>query len=365
MWKRSGVCASAGDHGGMASAGIAGSVLCLCTSVLAGNALLGAAQSNHTMPATGPATRPVQEVQPAPAQERDVVIVVPQAKPLPTPTPVVAPVIVGAPEVSPTPEVKRTTNENQDQQGPDIKTDSRESPDNEPRGATAKSYIDGLKAEGVTDLSIEALIAMKVQNVTPEYVHSIRALGLKPDANELIAMRVQGVTPEVIRELRNGGLMLEIGQIIAMQVQGVTPEYVKQLHDLGILTDADNVLAMKVQGITSEYVREMREGTASKLSGGELVAMKVQGVTAEYVREIKALGFHVDADDIIAMKVQGVTAEYIKALQSAGLKLDTRGVMEAKVQGITPEFIEKARKHGFQNLSVDKLMALKHTGVLD
>jgi len=35
------------------------------------------------------------------------------------------------------------------------------------------------------------------------------------------------------------------------------------------------------------------------------------------------------------------------------------------VQGITPEFIEKARAHGFQNLSLDKLIRLKHMGVLD
>jgi hypothetical protein len=55
----------------------------------------------------------------------------------------------------------------------------------------------------------------------------------------------------------------------------------------------------------------------------------------------------------------------MKGLQSAGLKLDAHGVIGAKVQGITPEFIEKARSHGFQNLSIDKLMALKYSGVLD
>ncbi len=35
------------------------------------------------------------------------------------------------------------------------------------------------------------------------------------------------------------------------------------------------------------------------------------------------------------------------------------------MQGITPEFIEKARKHGFQNLTLDKLIQLKHLGVLE
>ena len=40
-------------------------------------------------------------------------------------------------------------------------------------------------------------------------------------------------------------------------------------------------------------------------------------------------------------------------------------VVEAKVQGITPEFIEIARKHGFQNLSLDKLIQLKQLGILE
>ena len=145
----------------------------------------------------------------------------------------------------------------------------------------------------------------------------------------------------------------------------MTPEYVKQLHEMGFDTDAGSVLAMKVQGVTGEHAREMRSVTDPKLSGRELIAMRVQGVTPEYVRELKAMGFQLDTGDVIAMKVQGVTAEYVKGLQSAGLKLDAHGVIGAKVQGITPEFIEKARSHGFQDLSIDKLMMLKHSGVLD
>ena len=65
------------------------------------------------------------------------------------------------------------------------------------------------------------------------------------------------------------------------------------------------------------------------------------------------------------MKVQGVTADYIKTLQSAGFKPSVDDVVGAKVQGITPEFIELARKHGFQNLTIDKLIQLKHLGILE
>jgi hypothetical protein len=60
-----------------------------------------------------------------------------------------------------------------------------------------------------------------------------------------------------------------------------------------------------------------------------------------------------------------VTPGYIKALQSAGFTVDINGVISAKVQDITPDFIDRARKHGFHNLTLEKLIELKHLGVLD
>lgn len=374
--------------GGLRSAGIAGSVLCLCASVLAGNALLGAAQSNQqgkdAEAPPAPATQPAPAVRPAlapvPERERDAVIVLRPSKTLPalTPLPATAPVVAGAAAVAPAPEGPSAAPMvdpdrmfyPQQEAAPD--KEEREKPEereqeqkNDGRNSKASSYIDGLKAEGITDISIDQLIALKIQGVTAEYVRAIHAAGLKPDVDELIAMRVQGVTPEIIREMKISGLAQDINQIIAMQVQGVTTEYVRKLHDLGIKVDANDVLAMKVQGISPEYIRAMREAVDPKLSSDELVAMKVQDVTPEYVRAMKATGLQLDADDIIAMKVQDVTPEYVKEMQSAGLKLDKHAVIGAKVQGITPEFIERARKHGFQSLTIDKLIALKNSGVLD
>jgi bla regulator protein blaR1 len=73
----------------------------------------------------------------------------------------------------------------------------------------------------------------------------------------------------------------------------------------------------------------------------------------------------VNADDVVGMKVQGVTPEFIKALQAAGFKPSVDDIIGAKVQGVTPEFIDEARKHGFQNLTIEKLIELKHLGILE
>jgi len=83
------------------------------------------------------------------------------------------------------------------------------------------------------------------------------------------------------------------------------------------------------------------------------------------VRSIRSTGINPDKDEWIALKVQGVTADYIKGLQAAGFKPDVDEIVGAKVQGITPEFIELAKSHGFKNLDLDKLIQLKHAGVLE
>ena len=40
-----------------------------------------------------------------------------------------------------------------------------------------------MKAAGLPDLTVDELIAMKIQDVTPEYVKELHAQGLHPDAN--------------------------------------------------------------------------------------------------------------------------------------------------------------------------------------
>jgi beta-lactamase regulating signal transducer with metallopeptidase domain len=285
--------------------------------------------------------------------------------------------------------------------------------------STKQSYIDELKAAGLQNLTVDEIVALKVQGVTAEYVHTmlalelkvdadelvamkvqgitadyvkgVRALGLQADADGMVAMKVQGITPEYIRDMRAIGLDGDADTFVAMKVQGITPDYAKSIHDMGWKPDADTMIALKVQGVTPDYVREMRasgldgdadEFIAMKVQGvtpeyakgvrdmglkptsDDLVAMRVQRVTPEFIRDIRATGLNPDGDEFIAMKVQGVTPEYVKALQAAGLKdLKADDFIAAKIQGITPEFIEEAHKHGFQGLDLEKLLALKRADV--
>ena len=329
-------------------------VLCLSVALFAGSAFVGSvrilrAQTPPAAPAAPSAAiasaRPAPA--PAPVAPSDAIIVrpseptapvVPDAAPVPSIAPVAAPVVEHAPVPVPAPQA--------------------DSP--------KQSYIDSLKDAGLTNLTVDELVGLKIQGITADYVKSMKELGIKPDPDELIGLKIQGVTPDYVKQMRAAtGQNLDADALIGMKIQGVTPDYVKQMHDLGLNTDADGLVGMKIQGVTPEYVKEMR-GLGLKVDSDDVVGMKIQGVTPEYVKEMRAaLGENLDADTLIGMKIQGVTPAYIKELQSAGFKFDADEAISAKIQGITPEFIAAARSHGFKDLTLDKLIALKHSGVLD
>src|SRR5712692_8100999 len=200
---------------GMRGIGLTGSILCLGAALIAGNALLGmthppsAHASAFWQAAPKPAASGTQPTAPSAAT----------SKPSPAHPP---------------------------------------SSEQAAANSSASSYIDGMKAAGLGDLTVDQLIALKIQDVTPEYVRDLHEQGLQPDANNLIAMRVQGITPEYVRDLRASGLNPDQDQLIALKVQGADAEYYRGLKEAGLQPDVNQIIALKVQGVTPEYVRQLR-----------------------------------------------------------------------------------------------------------
>jgi hypothetical protein len=251
--------------------GLTGGLVCLTAALVAGNALLGIAYPKPTVHASG-SSLALRALAPfSQGQFAQVAAASPESNPAPRSAPTAAAEASPARQASAprAPAAPQADEQQADEQQAD-----------EQQPGVASSYIDAMKAAGLSNLTFDQLIALKIQGVTPEYVRGIHEQGLHPDADDLIAMRIQGVTPE-------------------------------------------------------------------------------------YIRDIHALGFKPTIDELIAMRIQDVTPEYIKGLQAAGLKFDVDDVISAKIQGITKEFIESARKHGFQNLTLQKLIQLKQTGILE
>ena len=383
------------------NAGVAFGILCLAAALLAGNALFGLvriAKAQSFEPSSTGTTVAVSN---------GVIIVTapratPQAKPSPKPDPAPAQsdtqdadsntIHVQIPATAFNQVFTRVYGEVVKDVLHEVSSTQSSAQGGAQAAAKSQSYIDAMKAEGFDNLSADDLIAMKVQGITPEYIHAIRAEGLKPSADELIGMKVQGIGPEYIHSVRAMNLKVDVDALIGMKVQGITPQYAEEMRKLGFEPDADQLIGMKVQGITPAYVEEMRK-LGFKPDTDQLIGMKVQGITPEYVHQLNELNIHPDVDDLIGMKVQGINADYvrsiratglnpdkdewislkvqgvtedfIKGLQSAGFKPDVDEIVGAKVQGITPQFIELARSHGFKDLDLDKLIQLKHANVLE
>jgi beta-lactamase regulating signal transducer with metallopeptidase domain len=304
--------------------GLTGGLLCLAAALAAGNTLLDIADPKPVVYASQITAAHFGRTAPASPQSASSPVTAPAAAAKPSPT-----------HPQPPPEV-----------------------------APGGSYLDSMKAAGIGDLTVDQLIAMKIQGVTPEYTRGLHEQGLHPNADELVSMSIHGLTPEYIRDIRSLGLNPSADQIVAMKIQGVDAAYIRSLKDAGIQPNADQLIAMRIQGVTADYVRGLHE-QGLQPNADELVSMRIQGVTPEFIRGICALDLKPTTDQFVAMRIQGVTPEYIKTLQAAGFKFDVDDATRAKIQGITKEFIDRALKHGFQNLSLEKLIQLKEMGVLE
>jgi beta-lactamase regulating signal transducer with metallopeptidase domain len=386
-------------RGSFGNGSLAASVLCLTASLVAGHALLGASHAAPAPQDTATSASPVVAAASATSPPASASVQAPRAVVAAPGQVVIAPVVVDAETdpnaiviTAPAPLASLPPLSVVADDG--FQSTKQDSSDDHvaPAPQASSSYIDGMKAAGLDHLSIDQLIALKTQHVTPEYVRELHAQGLHPSVDEIIAMRAQSVGPEYIKDMRELGIDADVNTAIAMKVQNISAEYVKVMKNLGLKADAEAAIAMKVQGVTPQYVEALRDlqlkldvedivalkvqgvtpeqarelkNLGLQLDGSDLIALKIQGVTPAYVRDIEALGLKLDSEQLVAMKIQGVTPEYIKAMKAAGLQLSVDDLIAAKIQGITPEFVEKARSHGFKDLDLSKLMALKHSGVLD
>ena len=149
-----------------------------------------------------------------------------------------------------------------------------------------------LKQIGIEDIACVILLAFfAMQGAIP---------GISPNqANEMTNTAATGL-------MKAAGIGdLTIDELVAMKIQGVTPEYVRELHDQGLHPDADTLVAFRVQNVTAAYIQELR-GLGFNPGPDEIIAFKVQNVNADYVRGLKEAGIQPNPDEIIALKSEGV-----------------------------------------------------------
>jgi beta-lactamase regulating signal transducer with metallopeptidase domain len=96
------------------------------------------------------------------------------------------------------------------------------------------SYIEGLQSAGLKNLTVDEIIALKIHEVTPDYIRELRAVGIEASSPELVSLKIHDVTPEYVRGLAAAGLNnLHVRDYLAAKIQGITPEFIQGIRSHG------------------------------------------------------------------------------------------------------------------------------------
>lgn len=170
-----------------------------------------------------------------------------------------------------------------------------------------------------------------------------------------------------IDRMKAAGYDVDLDKMIAMKIQGVTPEYARSMAQLGFgKLSADDLIACKIQGVTAEAIEQFKKQGLEVKSIQDAISYRIFEVTPEFSEGMTKVGFkNLDSKKLLALRVQGVTPEYAQSIakQYPGATVDD--VIKTKIFNINADFIASAKAHGFTNLSLEKLVQLRISGVLD
>ncbi len=170
-----------------------------------------------------------------------------------------------------------------------------------------------------------------------------------------------------IDRMKAAGYDVDLDKFIALKIQGVTPEYAREMSQLGFgKLSADDLISCKIQGVTPEVISKFKQEGFEVKTVQDAITYRIFKLTPEYAAGMKAAGLgELDAKQLVAMKVQGATPEYAKALRQQFPGATAEDVVKARIFGIDAAFVASAKQHGFSNLSFDKLVQLRNSGLLD
>jgi beta-lactamase regulating signal transducer with metallopeptidase domain len=172
---------------------------------------------------------------------------------------------------------------------------------------------------------------------------------------------------DYIDQMKAAGYDVDLDKYIAMKVQGITADYARSMSQLGFgKLSADDLIACKVQGVTAEYIAGLKQNGFEVKSIQDAISFHIFQVTPEFVASMKAAGFSgISSEQLLALRVQGITPEYARGIAQQFPGATADDLVKTRIFNIDAAFIALAKKHGFTDLSLDKLLKLRISGILD
>ncbi len=172
---------------------------------------------------------------------------------------------------------------------------------------------------------------------------------------------------DYIAQMRAAGYNVDLDKYIAMKIQGVTPQFAQSMGALGFgKPTADELVSLKIFGVTPETVKELHASGLDATSFQDLVSYRIFKVTPEFVAGMKDAGFSgIPAKKLVELRVQGVTPEFARATKQQFPDVTVEQLVQLRIFHIDEAFVASARSHGFDHLTIDKLVKLRMSGLLD
>jgi hypothetical protein len=113
-------------------------------------------------------------------------------------------------------------------------------------------------------------------------------------------------------------------------------------------------------------VAELKAAGIDAKSYNDLITYRIFKVTPEYVAGVKAAGFaNLDSKKLVELRIQGVTPEFAKSTKQQWPDATVDQLVQMRIFNINGAFIASAKRHGLEPLTIDKLVRLRISGILD
>ncbi|HEV2146269.1 MAG TPA: M56 family metallopeptidase [Longimicrobiaceae bacterium] len=142
-------------------------------------------------------------------------------------------------------------------------------------------------ADRVTERDLRLLALVALGHTSTTQIRELLALGLgSPSLKEVAELAINGVTPEYVRSLRSLGLSgtSTASSLVELRLHRITPQYVRDLEALGYRNvSRPQLLQMGIHGVTPAFIRKVREAGFQDPSPSTLVDMRIHGIRSERV----------------------------------------------------------------------------------
>jgi hypothetical protein len=228
-----------------------------------------------------------------------------------------------------------------------------------------QEFLSAMKQMGYPQASEKAFTLASI-DVTRAYVLELRALGFRPDLDQVIEARVFNVNRDQVDGLKAAGVRaLELGNLVQYRIFNVTPEYIQQMRASFPGISLEKMTEMRIHHVTAEFRSEMSRLGYSGLSVDQLIAFRIHNVTPDYIQQMDKLGLNkLEADQLVQLRIFNVNASQVEDLAKEGYKnLSAQDLVNFRIHRIDSEFIETVKKAGYPHPTPDELVGFRIMGI--